>query len=215
MLIYPTIRGLAFPVKRIPTWDTLVQQGSSGREVRLSYWANPIWHWELKYNYLKDNQGDLIPGSLDTDLTTLQGFYLQAAGRLNSFLYDDVTPGMQPGTGPWDSVNGQAIGTGDGTTTTFQLIRNTGGFTEIIQAPYTAPPPQAYLNGVAKTYGTDYAVNATGQIVWGTPPGVGVAITADFSYFWAVRFDDDNMEIDEVLYQLWELKTVKLCQVRL
>lgn len=215
MQVYPTIRGLAFPVKRTPEFQNLKQQASSGREVRLTYWQDPLWHFELSYNYVKDNPNDLIQGYTDTDLVTIQGFYLQMQGGFQSFLYDDVDPGVEPGTGQWDSVAGQGIATGDGVTTTFQLIRTTGGFIETIQAPYTNPEPTVYLNGVPKSYGTDFSINATGQIIFVTAPGNGVAITADFSYYWPVRFDEDMLEFDDFMYQLWELKTVKLVQVRL
>ncbi len=213
--VYPTVRGLTFQGKRTPEFQSLVQQGSSGREVRLAYYTDPLWHWELNYNYLKDNPNDLISGYTDTDLVTLQGFFLQAQGRLQPFLFDDVTPGFAPGTGPWDSVYGQAIASGDGTTDIFQLIRTTGGFVESIQSPYTAPPPTVYLNGVVQSYGSQYAVDDVGHIVFVTPPALGVNITADFSYYWAVRFDDDMLEFDTMMYLLWELKQIKLVQIRL
>lgn len=215
MLVYPTVRGLTFPVKRTPTFDTFVQAASNKTEVRLAYYRNPLWRWELTYNYLKDNPNDLISGAVDTDLVQLQGFYLQMGGKLGTFLYDDVQPGTLPGAGPWDSVSGQPIGTGDGATTIFQLIRTTGGFTEFIQAPYTNPQPTVYRNGVAAVYGTDFSVNNIGQITFASAPASGVAITADFSYYWPVRFDDDSLDFDEFMFQLWELNTVKLVQVRL
>jgi uncharacterized protein (TIGR02217 family) len=137
------------------------------------------------------------------------------------FLYDDVTPGLTPGTGRWDSVTGQPIGTGDGTTTIFQLIRTIGGFAEPIQTPYSAdgvsPPPIVYGNGIAYTYATDYSVDNLGRIIFVTaPPSSPVTqITADFSYYWPVRFDDDSIEAENMLQYLWAHKSIKLRQVRL
>lgn len=215
MQVYPTIRGLTWQGKRTPRFDTLVQQGSSGREVRLAYYTDPLWTWELNYNYIKDNPNDLIPTKTETDLVILQGFFLQMQGKLTPFLYDDVNSGDTPGAGPWDSVTAQPIATGDGTTTTFQLIRTTGEFVETIQAPWTSPEPKVYLNGVLQTYGTDYSVDATGHIIFATAPSLGVAITATFSYYWPVRFGDDSLDLDTMMYQLWELKKVTLTQVRL
>jgi uncharacterized protein (TIGR02217 family) len=216
--VYPgvnVIRGLTWNITRTASWDTLAQRMSSGKEFRLSYWTYPLWKWELEYDYLKDNPNDLVAGNVDTDLTILQGFFNQMAGQFQVFLFDDVNNGDEPGAGPWDSVAGQPIATGDGTTTTFQLIRTTGGFTEAIQAPYTVPEPQAYLNGVAKAYGTDYSVDATGNLIWAVAPGNGVAITADFGYYWPVRFGSDELDFETQLYQLWKLKKVTLQQVRL
>lgn len=223
LLVYPTVRGIAWPVKRTQNWETQTHKGSSGFEVRYSFYTNPLQSWEISYGggnsgaegYLKDSPNDLMPGFSDTDFQIIQGFYNQQQGKFGTFLFDDVTPGFEPGTGPWDSVQGQAIATGDGSTTTFQLIRTIGGFTEAVEAPFTVPQPTVYLNGVAKVYATDFTVNSVGQIVFVVAPGNGVAITADFAYYWPVRFDEDNMEFENMLLYLWSAKAVKLVQVRL
>lgn len=216
--VYPgigVIRGLTWKITRTPRWDSQVSRMSSGKEFRLSYWTAPLWKWELEYNFLKDNPNDLVPGNVDTDLTILQGFFNQMAGQFQVFLFDDVNNGDQPGAGPWDSVTGQNIATGDGVTTTFQLIRTTGGFSEPIQAPYTVPEPQVYSNGTPLSYGTDYTVDATGNIIFAVAPGNGVAITADFGYYFPVRFGSDELDFEAMMFQLWQLKKVSLMQVRL
>jgi len=188
---------------------------SSGKEFRLQYWQYPLWKWELNYNYLKANPSDLIPGFSDTDFAVLQGFFNQMAGQNQVFLFDDVNAGDTPGAGPWDFVAGQPIASGDGTTTTFQLIRTSGGFVEAIQAPFSSPHPQVYLNGVPKTYGTDYAIDNVGNIIFAVAPAAAVQISADFAYYWPVRFGADDLDFDSMMYQLWELKKVVLTQVRL
>ena len=213
--VYPMVRGLTWQLTRTPTWDTLVQRMSSGKEFRLSYWTYPLWKWELNYNYVKDNPNDLIPGFVDTDLVTLQGFFNQNAGQYNVFYFDDVNAGDTPGSGPWDSVAGQVIATADGETSSYQLVRTNGGFTEAIQAPYTDPPPTVYTNGNVQTYGVDYTVDAFGNINFVSPPANGVSITSDFSYYFPVRFGDDSLDFDTMMYELWELKKVTLMQVRL
>jgi uncharacterized protein (TIGR02217 family) len=216
--VYPginVIRGLTWKITRTPMWETLSTRMSSGKEFRLSYWTYPLWKWELEYNYLKDNPNDLVSGNVDTDLVILQGFFNQMAGQFQIFLFDDVNNGDQPGAGPWDSVTGQAIAAGDGVTTTFQLIRTSGGFPEAIQAPYTVPPPTVYLNGAVQSYGTNYSVDGFGNIIFASAPGSGVAITADFGYYWPVRFGSDELDFETQLYQLWQLKKITLQQVRL
>ena len=216
--VYPgigVIRGLTWQITRTMQWESLVQRMSSGKEFRLQYWQYPLRKWELNYNYLKDNPSDLVSGNIDTDFVILQGFFNQMAGQFQTFLFDDVNAGDTPGEGPWDSVSGQPIASGDGVTETFQLIITNGGFTEAIQAPYTVPQPTVYLNGVAQSYGSAYSVDGTGNIIFASPPGIGVAITADFGYTWPVRFGADDLDFETMMYQLWELKKVNLQQVRL
>ena len=86
---------------------------------------------------------------------------------------------------------------------------------EAIQAPYTNPPPTVYINGVVQNYGTNYSVDGFGNIIFVTAPAGGAVITADFGYYWPVRFGSDDLDFDTQLYQLWELKKVTLMQVRL
>lgn len=222
MIVFPgqTIRGLGYPVKRSQTWESQITKASSGAEVALSYWANPLQKWELMYDgaesgYLLDDPNNPAPMTTETDLAILQGFYNQNQGRFGIFLYDDWTPGTVVGAGLWDSVVGQPIATGDGATLIFQLIRTIGGFTEAIQAPYTTPPPLVYDNGAPLVYGVDYTVDTFGRIIFAAPPAMGHAITADFSYYWPVRFDEDNLEFENMMEFFWANKSVKLIQVRL
>jgi uncharacterized protein (TIGR02217 family) len=220
-LVYPRVRGLTWKITRTPTWDTLAQRMSSGKEFRLRYWNNPLWKWDLEYEYLKDTPNDLMSGASDTDFVTLQGFFLQMAGQYQPFLFDDVNAGDTPGSGPWDSVEGQVIGSGDGVTTKFPLLRTTGGFPEWIQAPFSADgasdPPAVYLNGVRKTYGTHFSIDAYGNIVFATPPlnSPPTLITADFSYYFPVRFGTDDLDMETMFYEMWSLKKLTLQQVRL
>lgn len=54
-----------------------------------------------------------------------------------------------------------------------------------------------------------------GQISFVTAPAAGVAITADFSYYFRVRFKNDLQEFENFLQNLWSAKTVELRSVRL
>jgi uncharacterized protein (TIGR02217 family) len=228
--VYPTIRGKAWPVTRTQMWENQVQRMSSGAEVRIAYWANPLKSWEIRYGggandagYIKDNPGDIMIGATETDMRVIEGFYNQMQGRFGVFLFDDVTPGYAQGQGPWDSVGivgmggnppvQQSIGTGDGSTTTFQLVRTIGGFTEAIQTPFTTPAPNIYLNAVLQVSG--YSINQIGQLIFTSPPGSGVAITGTYGYYWPCRFSDDSIPFDNNLLYLWAAKSIKIEQCRL
>ena len=58
---------------------------------------------------------------------------------------------------------------------------------------------------------TSYTVDASnGLVTFVTPPTAGQAITADFTYWFRVRFVDDTAEFENFMYQLWQLKQIKL-----
>jgi uncharacterized protein (TIGR02217 family) len=202
---YPTIRGLTFPLVRVPEWSNVIQRVTSGKEIRFALWTSPIWHWVLDYEYLKDDPNDLLGLNPDTDLKTLLGFYLQMQGGFTPFYFDDPTD---------DNVDGQIFGTGDGTTLSFPLVRTLGGFTEPIQSPDPSNPPQIYDNGVLCTPVTQYNIDSVGNVNFGVAPVAGHTLTVTMNYFWLVRFEEDKMDFERFMAQLYTLKQVKLIYVK-
>ncbi len=98
------LRGLTFTVLKRPAFDTLIQTSPNKSETRLRQTYNPFWKWQLIFNYLYDDDNNIAPGLVYTDLKTLMGFYLSRGGRFDSFLFRDpddhfVGPGMI--SNPW------------------------------------------------------------------------------------------------------------------
>src|SRR4051794_22822910 len=127
--IFPSLPGLAWSVTKAPRFATRIQRAVSGREVRLLDQPTPIWSWTLTYTLLRDRwdvRGGAGPGAGHDELRTLMGSFLQRQGAFQPFLFDDPTD---------DQVTGQLIGTGDGGTSVFQLVRTMNGFSEPIAAP--------------------------------------------------------------------------------
>ena len=207
-LLFPDLRGLSWDYTLAPTFSTGVQQATGGREVRTAFWSAPLWKISLTYNYLHDDSQHVNQNGY-SELQQLVGFFLARQGQFDSFLIDLA----QLTRKPLDStVSGQPIGTGDGSTTSFQLVRNIGGYLEQVQNP-AGQSATAYVAGVKKTQGTDYTI-ANGLVTFAVAPLTGAAITADFQWLWRVRFAQDAEEFDNFSYQLWECKKVELLEVR-
>ena len=205
--IFPALPGLGWSVTKAPRFATRIQKAVSGRELRVLDQPYPIWVWTLAYSMLRDKHDTRGAGGLGAgfdELRTLAGFFLQQQGALQPFLFDDPTD---------DTVTGQSIGTGNSSTTVFQLVRSFGGFSEPTVAPNTVSA--IYFNGVLQS-SSGYTVDpATGLVTFTTAPPTGQAITADFTYYFRVRFADDTAEFENFMYQLWQLKQVKLQSVLL
>lgn len=209
--IFPALPGLGWSVNKAPRFATRIQRAVSGRELRVLDQPNPIWTWTLTYSMLRDAHDTRAPSGPGTgydELRTLMGFFLRQQGAYQPFLFDDPTD---------DAASGQAIGTGDGGATVFQLARAMGGalpgggFAEPITAPNTVSA--IYFNGVRQS-ASGYAVDpATGLVTFGSPPPAGQLVTVDFTYYFRVRFADDTASFENFLYQLWALKQVKLQSV--
>lgn len=214
-LLFPKIRGLAWSIAKTPTFSTEIQESLAGREVRVQNFQNPIWEFTLSYEYLLND-----PRSRDengqTPLETLVGFFLARGGQFDDFLLNesDLTGRLE------DSVySGQPIGIGDGSATSFQLVRNIGGFLEAVQNPMNQTA-MVYVNGAAKTQGADYTI-ANGLVTFSAAPAAGASVTADFIMLHRVRFHSgssrsgkEGIEFNNFYFNLYECREVQLISVR-
>lgn len=192
--VFPTLPGLTWNVGKYPEFSTKIQTSASGFETRIALWATPIWHFTLNYEMLRDD-------ATNNELKQLMGFFLQRQGQFEPFNYTDPTD---------NTVTGQNIGAGDGSTKTFQLIRALGGFVEPIKA--INGTPTIYIDGAAQ--GSGWTVSSTGLITFTAAPTAGAIITADFAYYFRVRFTMDKAEFERWAYNLWQLQTCELVSVK-
>ena len=209
-VIYPELPGLTYSVIKRPKFYTGVATAPSGREVRISYASTPLWEWDLTYEYLPDWSA---PGAATpSDFKQLLGFYLSMQGSFGGFMFRDPDD---------NTVVGQVIGIGDGATTAFTLVRTFGGSdgtgTEPVGGVDVDRPFAVYFNGVLQDQSI-YDVATTqpvGQLLrFHSPPASGVAITADFSYFFYVRFKDDHYDFEKFMDQLWSQRQLTLMSMR-
>lgn len=185
-VVFPSFVGLAWPVKRTPIFNTKIQKAISARETRIAFMAYPIYKIELSFDYL----------SLQ-DWTTLGGFFKSRRGKWDSFLFNDIRD---------NAVTNQGFGTGNGTTTQFQLTRALGGYTEPVENVNGSP--SIYINGVLQV-GT-YTIGSTGIVTFSSAPSNGAALTWTGNFYWRVRFEQDEAEFSENLALFFDLKKLTL-----
>ncbi len=204
--IFPRLVGQGWPVKKTWTWQTRIQRAVSGRELRLLDYPFPLCQFELTFEALGQGiaNGTLKPSDLDS----LRGFVGACQGAFKTFLYDDPTDNY---------AFGQFIGTGDGTTTAFQLQRQVQGligpgegFVDQVVAPKTVD--NVYFSGTR--IGIGNADAATGVVTFGAPPPPGTPITADFGFYFRCRFMSDAYSFENFMFGLWSLKKLDFITVR-
>jgi uncharacterized protein (TIGR02217 family) len=185
--------GLKWDSVKAPEFSTKVMRAVSGKELRAAYMSYPLYTFKLSYEVLRDDVAN-------NELKTLAGFFLARQGQYDSFLFTDPSD---------HAVTAQSFGTGDGTTTAFQLVRAYGGFSEPVQNVNGAP--SIYVNGTLKTVTTHYTLSSTGLVTFtaGNIPTSGQALTWTGSYYFRVRFTADMAEFSQFLQNLWELKQLE------
>jgi hypothetical protein len=220
-LIYPELPGLAYNLLKRPVMSTLGPDdpSPSGDAVRLRQFENPLWEFELIYEWLYDDATETW-GTLEAlpyhQYQALIGFFLQSAGAWQPFLFKDPDDNQV--------TDGSLAVTTVGGTKYSQITRNLGGFDESILAVNGALVIK--VDGVTKVAGTDYTWDPTlvgfsaagvswdGQyITWITDPGAG-AVTATFSFYFLCCFKKDDSDFEKFAQSLWLHQKVELRSVR-
>jgi uncharacterized protein (TIGR02217 family) len=206
MATFPVLIGQGWSVTKTPIFQTRVQRAVSGRELRALDYPYPLWRFTLTFNYLPDATSPPSGSPGNTDLRNLMGFFMVCQGAYNTFTYWD----------PSDNTElGQGLGTGDGSTTVFQLQRGFGFGGVYFQEPITEPNAitAIYFNGVAQSPSI-YSLGANGLITFTTAPGSGVDITADFNFYFLCRFVDDSADFEQFMSRISQLKKLSFISVR-
>src|SRR5271168_1532617 len=145
--VFPSLIGLSWPVKRVPLFYTIRQPSQSGKETTIRQWLYPKYQYELTFDYLSA-----------ADWQNLEGLFCSVGGIAGVFYFNDAAD---------NAVSAQQFGTGDGSTTAFQLVRTLGGFIMPVQSPNGAI--QVYDNG-SLVSSSNYAIGSTGIVTFTTAP---------------------------------------------
>ena len=196
---YPT-----FPSLAVQGWSTIVRprmssgiaERVSGRSARVQQRAYALYEFEFAFDLLRADAAHL-------EFQQVAGFYAEQGGQALPFW---VSP---PNFG---RTTGQSIGTGDGTTTTFRLVRSLGAYVEPVQA--VSGVSAVYLNGVSQSSGWSLSTGFYPSVVFATAPIAGAAVIADFTALWLCRFSEDVADFENFMALLWKFGTCKLQTVR-
>lgn len=172
-----------------PMFSTTITQVDSGAEHRLAKWVHPLPKYEIAHNV-----------KTPADLAEIRAFHYVRKGRLESFLMKDwldYTSAADGRSAP--TMLDQPLGTGDGATTTFDLVkRYSDGAGNHYDRPILWPVAGTLIiavDGVAVAEGDFSVTRGTGVVTFDTAPADGAVITAGFEFDVPVRFDDDWLSV--------------------
>lgn len=147
------------------------------------------------------------------DMQAVLAFFEERRGRLHGFLWRDGVDHSSGGAVPLPGD--QAIGTGDGATKSFQLIKTYGASF----APYARPIRKPVLGSVRVAVAgvevmSGWSVDmTTGIVSFAVAPGIGAAVTAGFLFDVPVRFDTDRLDVEWSGFDAAEAPNIPLVEV--
>lgn len=181
-----------------PGFNTTVLTLGSGYERRNVNWERVRGNWDLSYG---------LRTKADAEATL--AFFYARLGRACGFRFKDWTDYELGSTG-----SPQAIATGGGGVTKFQLVRkySSGGYTynRYVTRP-VAGSIKVYLDGVEQTSG--FSVNySTGVVTFTAAPSGVVGVTGEFDV--PVRFDTDTLEMQAYVYGNYAMPSIPIIEIR-
>jgi hypothetical protein len=197
--LFPVLAGQGWSVHKKPTFATRVASHVSGREVRSTYFSYPLYEFEVVIDALDSNGG--FPSLGVKSLQSLMGLYLQCRGSYGTFLYIDPTD---------STATAQLLGTGNGAQNAFTFQRGLGGANEPVS--YVTSVSNVYLDGVDQSSG--WGLDAPRTLIFASPPGNSVAVSATFAYAFECRFIDDEVDFENFMAGLWKVESLKFRMVK-
>ncbi len=150
------------------------------------------------------------------DAAALLAFFHARAGRARGFRlrdWSDFSSAADNVSTP--SFSNQTIGTGNGSTTTFQLVKNYASGSVTHKRTIAKPVAGSVLIGVGgAALETGWGVNTTtGIVTFANAPASGQTITAGFLFDVPVRFDTDCLSLTAENYVSYQ-SDVPLVEIR-
>ncbi len=204
---FPT--DIALGAKGGPERRTDVVTLRSGGEQRNAIWADARRKYQAGYGVRSFAQ-----------LEAVLAFFEAQRGRLYGFRWKDRFDYRSCASPNSPAASDQPLGTGDGTTATWQLTKTYGGaitpYVRPIRKPVAGTVTVA-VNGAPGAPGTAFTLDSTTGLLTFLPghvPAAGAVITAGFDFDVPVRFDTDYLEIDLSHFEAGQIPNIPIVEIR-
>lgn len=186
-----------------PEFSTSITVTASGHERRASHWADA----RLRF--------DVGPGiRSEEELGTLIAFFRARRGAARAFLLADPFDYSSNGMTGTPTMLDQTLGTGDGTTANFHLVKHYGGAGDPQIRPITRPRPESVTVSVGGLPASGWTLGEKGMLLFDAAPPEGVDIRAGFLFDVPVRFAEDRLDVTGASFAAGEAPSVPLIEVR-
>lgn len=188
---------VSFKAKSFAEFKTNIVVLNSGNEKRNQQWQNSRKKYEIELKNIGKAEANKI-----------MSFFQARKGKLNGFRFKD-----------WNDFEAkdEEIGTGDGETIEYQLVKNYGDETYNYQRKITKPVEGKLTikqDGSIISGSTYDVLWDKGIITFDTAPDTGAVITADFEFDVPVRFDTDFLSLKTEEYGKSSIDKISLIEIK-
>ncbi|WP_420863885.1 phage distal tail protein, Rcc01695 family [Algirhabdus cladophorae] len=152
------------------------------------------------------------------DIEELISFFEARGGQMAGFRWKDWSDHKSCMPSKVPDFEDQVIGTGDGETTSFQLIKTYVSGAHSYVRPIKKPvlgKVSLGLAGERQVEGTHYSVDTTvGLVTFSDAPMAGTLVSAGFEFDVPVRFDTDRIQSSMSRFRAGEVPDVPVIEVR-
>ena len=164
---------------------TDIVQLASGLESRNARWQGSRRRWDIGGSVLRTDAAH-----------ELLAFFEARRGRMHGFRFRDPVDGKSCLPSGEVSCLDQVIGTGDGETAAFQLVKRYESGGASVERVVSKPVEETVVVAVNGVETSAFVVDwMTGVVTLETAPVDGAAVTAGFEFDVPVRFDADRLEL--------------------
>jgi len=218
---YPILtlpKGLTFRYQKTPKFNNIKQVPQNARHpAAATVQQGTIFSFDLNFNYLKQNGVTTA-----NDVQYLQEFYEACGGGLQFFEFNPAAYHLEETsvTHDYTQLKSGFFGYGDGVTTTFPLWRSTsalggGNVTLVERIQNVTAMSGVYINGSLQAFSSFTLANWPATVTFNTAPANGAYLSWAGNYDYLCMFDEDSIDFEEFMFQLWTLKSLKLESVNL
>jgi len=177
----------AYSSSKKQKWNTEIYESGSGRYRSLTNQLYP--KWEIRV---------LLQPLTDAEARALHGFVAARKGGYEPFYWKDP-----------EDFHESGIALARVASAKYQAVMKMGDYVEPVEYIENV---KVYVGGTLQA-ASSYSVS-NGIITFGTDPGSNAVVTADYDYYWKVRFDDDGMGVEHIFDNINRSDRFKLVTVR-
>jgi uncharacterized protein (TIGR02217 family) len=194
---------LGFGASGGPEFSTQIAITGSGHEQRNSQWSDALVHYDAGVGIRSE-----------ADLMVLLAFFRARRGQAHGFRFRDP---IDHSSAQGDATNAidQRLGTGDGGTTRFALVKHYGDGEDVQTRRITRPVEatvRVAVDGVLQTGG--WVLSDLGFVDFDVAPAAGAIVTAGFDFDVPVRFAADRVDVSIAGWRAGDLPSVPLIELR-